>query len=101
MGLFGIIRKILKDFDPSKLKLRDVNVYFLLSYLKGHHIIQSVGGVCFLGVYTYASDRLNISFGMQLTFWGVFLWNLMMTAVYFDAVLEYHKEIVFSDVEVH
>jgi hypothetical protein len=97
MGLFGVIRKIVKNFDPLKCRAADVNVYFLMSNVKGFHIIQFLGGICFLGVNLYASEWLKIPLGMQLTCWGVFLWHVMMTLIYFDAVMEYHKAIVFSE----
>jgi hypothetical protein len=99
IGLFGIIRKIIKNFNSSKYRIADVNVYFHSSTVRGFGIIQGVGGICFLGVHVYAFQWLKIPFGMQLAFWGVFLWHLMMTIIYFDSVMEYHKEIVFSEVE--
>jgi hypothetical protein len=58
-GFLGIIRKIIRNFDPLQCRATDINGYFLFSYLKGFGVIQGVGGACFLGVHIYASEWLE------------------------------------------
>jgi hypothetical protein len=99
MVLFGITTRITKNFDPSKRGAAEVSIYFSFVVERPYGFLQGAG-TGFLFLYVYALEWIKISFPLQLTLWGIFLWNLMTTVIYFYAVLECNKEVVFSEVEI-
>ncbi|GHS97945.1 hypothetical protein AGMMS50276_18880 [Synergistales bacterium] len=100
MLFFGVVIKIIQSDDSSVRFKEDISIHFLLGTRKTFGIFQGVGGVVFVYLYVYANTWIKIPLALQLMLWGVFLWHLTMTAIFYYAILECHKDIVFSEVDL-